>query len=436
MRTLRLLLALLVSFAVSGSARAFTPAEIDAAADVARDIDIISVIADDIYLGRNNDTPESAAIQAVLIDALSLVSDGLNSAETGDDAYRQAFSTTATGTNLLGVIPGTDPNEYVMVGAHYDHLGSFGPDIFNGATDDASGTAIVLAVGAAIQALPTPPRRSVILALWDAEEDGLVGSRAYADSPLVPLAKTVAYVNFDIQGANLSPSVRNISFAIGAESGGTALQSLVEDAVAQESVDTRLLSRLFGQDRSDHVNFMDRGVPSVFFSDATGPCYHTPGDDITVVDLEKLREQSQIAFRLVVELAETLTPPPFVPTVLLAGTYQDAVVISAILNGAIADLDLFSPVEQASLLAAQADAQTVVDAGEGAFDFAALTTIGGVALTVLAAAATLECDGFLDSPIPVLPSFGPLMLALLLAAGGYVILRRVTQKRLAGTPQL
>ncbi len=160
-----------------GSSWAFTQAEIDQAALVARDIGIISTIADDIYLGRNNDTPASTAVQQVLIDELKQFTDGLNTAETGDDAYRQAFSTTATGTNLLAMIPGADPNEYVMIGAHYDHFAQDPNtlDIFNGATDDASGVAIVLAIGAAIDSLPSPPGRSVILALWDAEEDGLWG---------------------------------------------------------------------------------------------------------------------------------------------------------------------------------------------------------------------------------------------------------------------
>lgn len=192
MRACFSLLALALSLSFSGSSSAFTPAEIDQAALVARQIDIISTIADDIYLGRNNDTPEFTAVQQVLIDELKLFADGLNTAETGDDAYRQSFSTTATGTNLVAVIPGADPNEYVMLGAHYDHLGFSGPDIFNGATDNASGTAIVLAIGAAIDSLPSPPGRSVILALWDAEEDGLVGSEFFATSPLVPLSKIIA----------------------------------------------------------------------------------------------------------------------------------------------------------------------------------------------------------------------------------------------------
>ncbi len=423
MRACFSLLALALSLSFSGSSSAFTPAEIDQAALVARQIDIISTIADDIYLGRDNDTPESTAVQQVLIDELKLFADGLNPAETGDDGYRQPFSTTATGTNLVAVIPGADPNEYVMLGAHYDHLGFSGPDIFNGATDNASGTAIVLAIGAAIDSLPSPPGRSVILALWDAEEDGLVGSEFFATSPLVPLSKIIAYVNFDIQGSNLLPSIRNLSLAIGAESGGTVLQSMVDAAVMQQSVDTRRFSRLFGQERSDHANFIDT-IPSVFFTDATGPCYHTPGDDITIVDFGKLREQSQIAFRLTVDLTETPTPPPLVPTTIFAGTYQDAVVLSGIINGAILDLTLFSPTEQANLLSAQADAQAIVDAGEGAFDVTALGTIANVALTALAALATLECDGFLSTQaVPALPPHAQLVLLLLLLAGGLLALR-------------
>jgi Zn-dependent M28 family amino/carboxypeptidase len=85
----------------------------------------------------------------------------------------------------------------------------------------------VLGVGRALTNLSQPPRRSVVLALWDAEEDGLVGSLYYVLHPLVPLAKTIAYVNFDIQGANLLPTLRRMSFAVGAETGGSALGTFV-----------------------------------------------------------------------------------------------------------------------------------------------------------------------------------------------------------------
>src|SRR5205814_313651 len=119
------------------------------------------------------------------------------------------------------------------VGAHYDHLGngcrSSDPndDICNGATDNAAGVANVLSIGREIAQRPGARRRSVILAFWDREEDGLLGSAFYVRNPLVPLAQTVGYVNYDIQGANLLPSLERDTFAIGAETGGARLQSLV-----------------------------------------------------------------------------------------------------------------------------------------------------------------------------------------------------------------
>jgi hypothetical protein len=422
-RVASILLVLSLTFWISGPALAFTEVEISQAAIVARQIDIVSVIADDVYLGRQNDTAASAAIQTVLIDSLSQLGDGLNTSQTGDDAYRQAFSTTEVGTNLLAVIPGTDlADEYVMIGAHYDHLGASGSVIYNGATDNAAGVAIVLAVGAAINALPTPPRRSVILALWDAEEDGLVGSLAYVNSPLVPLASTVAYVNLDIQGANLLPSLQSTSFAIAAESGGVALQSLVQAAVMRESVDTRLLTRALGQDRSDHAVLIESGVPSVFFSDATGACYHTPDDDMSVVDLRKLREQSQIAFRTALALAEASTPPALVPPT--GVVYDDAVEIADVLDGAVADLGLFAPAQQSTLLSWQAAIRAIADAGPENFDALDAVNVLLGAEAALDALATLECDGFLSQGVPALSVLGQLSLALLVCASGYWVRRR------------
>ena len=108
----------------ASEAQAYTDAEIDAAAELARNVGIASTIAADVFDGRNNNTPESTAVQALLIDELKLLGSGLNSSQIGDDAYRQPFSTTRIGTNLLAVIPGSSlPGEYIMIGAHYDHLG-------------------------------------------------------------------------------------------------------------------------------------------------------------------------------------------------------------------------------------------------------------------------------------------------------------------------
>lgn len=106
--------------------------------------------------------------------------------------------------NVLGLIEGSDPTlkeTYVILSAHYDHLGirsGASPDsIFNGANDDGSGTVGVVAAARAIASLKTPPRRSILFALWCGEERGLVGSGYYGAHPVVPVARTVGLLNLE-----------------------------------------------------------------------------------------------------------------------------------------------------------------------------------------------------------------------------------------------
>ena len=94
----------------------------------------------------------------------------------------------------------------------------------------------------------------------------------------------MAYLNLDIQGANLLPSLRGETFAVGASTGGQTLLDVVDDAYAPSSLHGNQLSAVFGLYRSDYANFLGKSVPTVFFTDSTGPCYHTPKDDETVVD--------------------------------------------------------------------------------------------------------------------------------------------------------
>ncbi len=392
------LLLMLVVGQFPSSVSAFTPAEIDSAAVVARQIDTVDTIADDVFEGRNNNTAGSAAVQSFLINELKMISNGLNSGQAGDNAYRQAFNVGGQiGTNLLGVIPGTDlVDEYVMIGAHFDHLGvdPISGDIMNGAYDNASGVAVVLAIGAAIQALPTAPRRSVILALWDAEEDGLVGSEYFKNNPIVLVPSIVTYVNFDGPGANLLPSLQNTSFAVGAESGGAILESVVQAAAGQQNLNVLSMSRAGGQDRSDHATFID-SIPIVYFTDATTSCYHQAGDEAERLDLEKLREQSQVGFRVVIELAETATPPVWAASTPIPN-YNDAVVVEEVLSGGIVDLGLFPSAQQIDIQNYHAEVQAVVAAGPGAFNCLGgdCQTLAVATINVLDYLVALPCSGF------------------------------------------
>jgi Peptidase family M28 len=374
--------------------------------------------------GRNNDTPASRRTQAYLISHLRRIGPGLDSLRSGDDAYRQPFEESGVrGTNLLAVIPGRElPDEFVVVGAHYDHLGrrcdsSPGGDVCNGATDNAAGTAAVIAIGNAIRHLPEPPRRSVVLALWDAEEDGLVGSRQYVANPLVPLERTVAYVNFDILGADLLPSMSRVSFAIASETGGAALEEAVERAIASEPLGTRLLSYVFGQLRSDYASFVAGRVPTVFFSDSTGACYHTTGDDLGLVDFAKLREQTRIAFRLVAGLAEEPTRPAFVEPSAALATYGDAVALRDVIAIGLADLHVLAPADQDGVRAIAASLGRIVEAGPDAFGEDDVPVLLDAALDTIGLLTRLECAGH-DDRRRVLPELTTAMCPILRPSQG------------------
>ncbi len=357
-------------------------------------------LSSDAFGGRDNGTPGSVLAQDHLFARLQSWTVGANPAGTGRAAYEQQF---AGGTNIIGIVPGTDlADEYVMIGAHYDGHGSSSAcrgktaadSICNGATDNATGAAIVVNVAQRLAQSPVKPRRSVIVALWDREEDGLLGSQAYVANPLVPLADTVAYVNLDIQGANLRPSLRNNTFAIGAETGGAVLQDALAAAIAPTPLDTRAFSIIFGQGRSDHAVLVGAGVPSVFFSDATGPCYHTVGDDLSVVDMGKLIAQFETVTRITTDLANRDDAPTLVTGLPLA-TYADAVTFSVVTHEVFADLATFSAADQQTLLTNAATVDQVVAAGPAAFDDNAMISVLLAAQASVTVLGHGPCDGFL-----------------------------------------
>ena len=385
------LVALSLAFAVFPAA-ALTPEEIDAGAATAASgaRRHVEKLASNRMAGRNNGTPGSRRARKYLVKSLNGIAQPLGS---GSKPYFQRFERDGyAGVNVLAVVAGRElPGEYVVLGAHYDHLGvgSCGPEtgthdrICNGATDNASGSAAVLAVGAAIAELPEPPRRSVVLALWDAEEDGLQGSRHYVETaPAVPLSQTVVYVNLDILGATLIPSLANNTFAIGGETGGVPLSELVAEAATHQTVDVTPLSYVFGQQRGDYFPFGQAGIPLVWFGDSSSACYHTAGDEISRVDWDKLAEQTALAFRTVVGVAETESPPSFLePTP--GPTYADAVSLQGLLKLSLpADLGLFPPPAQAEITDLAALIDQIVTDGPDAFD-------GTDSVSVIATAAVL-----------------------------------------------
>ncbi|HZN06999.1 MAG TPA: M28 family metallopeptidase [Pyrinomonadaceae bacterium] len=170
--------------------------------------------------------------------------------------------------NVIGKIEGSDPalkNEYVIYTAHWDHLGRdpklTGDQIFNGALDNASGTAALLEIAEGFTKLATPPKRSILFLAVTAEEKGLLGAKYYAENPLYPLNKTLANINMD--GVNQWGRTKDVTM-VGDDNSGL-IDLLREAATAQgRVVNPDPESEKGFYYRSDHFEFAKQGVPALY----------------------------------------------------------------------------------------------------------------------------------------------------------------------------
>ena len=170
--------------------------------------------------------------------------------------------------NVIGKLEGADPalkNEYVIYTAHWDHLGRdpklTGDQIFNGALDNASGTATLLEIAEAFTKLTTPPKRSILFLAVTAEEKGLLGAKYYAENPLYPLNKTLANINKD--GVNQWGRTTDITM-VGDDN--STLIDLLRDAATEQHrvVNPDPESEKGFYYRSDHFEFAKQGVPALY----------------------------------------------------------------------------------------------------------------------------------------------------------------------------
>lgn len=363
---------------------------------------LVAVLAADELNGRDNQTEGSAEARDLLVGLVAQLADPHDAAAPGLEGHLQPYG---QGTNIVGVMPGRGElaAEYVMIGAHYDHLAPGECDtrgepddvICNGAADNAAGVASVITIANQIGMADTASdgddsgRRSVIIALWDGEEDGLIGASRYVDDPLVPLESTVTYVNFDIQGASLLPALENSTVLVGPETGGDALVDIAVRAVDASTLDYAVFSLIFGQGRSDHAELVRGGVPSVFFTDANNGCYHTVLDDFAHYEVSKHIAQIDTASALTFDLLTTPTPPAFVANPPLS-VHDDAADLLALLRRGEADIGLLPDGGEAGLAILE-QLQTVVDGGPEAYDDAAIGVVLGSAATIVDQLASSEC---------------------------------------------
>lgn len=360
---------------------------------------MVAALAADEMGGRDDGTAGSLAAQEYLAGQLAEFAEPAFPDREGFEAYVQP----GPSGNVVGIVRGAElPDEYVVLGAHYDGLGSdchqLEPDdtVCNAATDNATGVAVALTAARQLVA-DGAPRRSIVVAFWDREEDGLLGSADFLAAPPIPTESIVAYLNWDIQGSNLLPSLVDTTIVVGAETGGDALVEATRRATDASDLEYAALSLIFGQGRSDHARFVAAGVPSVFFTDVTNGCYHTTGDDLDVVDFRRLDLQTATARALAAELVAT----DDLPTITSAPTasFADAEAMLAVSSAAVSDAGLLTSLPDGFVEQYLADLEAIVAAGEAAFDADATGVVLTGAAALVDALARTACDGYLAAAV-------------------------------------
>jgi hypothetical protein len=234
--------------------------------------------------------------------------------------------------NVVAVFEGSDPvlkDEYVALGAHYDHVGVGiplkGDAIYNGADDDGSGTTALLAMAEALTKASVKPKRSVLFVWHTGEERGLWGSRYFTDYPTIPLEKIVTQLNIDMIGRTKKEGDTNVLnrdlvgpnevFVIGSKMMSTELGELV----ARVNQEYLKLSYNFRYDdpadpkrfffRSDHYNYARKGIPIAFFFDGEHEDYHRPGDSVDKIDFQNMEKVARTIYLTMWEIANRPTRP-------------------------------------------------------------------------------------------------------------------------------
>jgi len=248
-------------------------------------LDDVRILSADDMEGRGIGTQGGAKARAYVVKRFGQI--GLKPQGASFErpfTFTTKLGKTVSGVNLVARIEGTSSSDKVLVvSAHYDHLGVKNGKIYNGADDNASGVAGLLAVAEAFKA--KPPRHTVLIVAFDAEESGLRGAKAFVADPPVPLAKIGLAVNFDM----ISKNARNELYVSGA--GPQPYLKPVLETVAKAAP----LKLLLGHDtdaqgkennwtaQSDQGPFAEAGVPWVYFGVEDHPEYHQATDDFATV---------------------------------------------------------------------------------------------------------------------------------------------------------
>ena len=230
--------------------------------------------------------------------------------------------------NVVGVLPGSDPvlrNQYVILSAHYDHLGVRGSQIFNGANDNGSGTVSVIEIASALAAVNPHPRRTIIFMTFFGEEEGLLGAYYYTHHPLFPLGSTVANINLEQMGRTDDKDAARVSSFGFTGPSFSDLPATMTAAAKQQGVSVYVkpdANDFFA--RSDNLAFAEAGIVAhtavVAFE---YPDYHAFGDKWQKIDYANMAKVDRAVAAGLLTIANAPDPPKWSDTK-AAAPYREA----------------------------------------------------------------------------------------------------------------
>ena len=218
--------------------------------------------------------------------------------------------------NVAAIIEGsTYPNEYIVLTAHLDHVGTENGEIFNGADDDGSGSMALLEIAEAFKLAELDgnrPKRSIVILHVSAEEKGLLGSKYYSENPLYPLDDTITNLNLDMIGRT-DPTRNSYNdeyiYLIGTDRLSTMLHETSEK-INDRTVNLELDYRFNAWDdpnrfyeRSDHWHFAKNNIPVIFYFSGTHEDYHQPTDTAEKIRYDLLTKRTRLIFHTAWEIA-------------------------------------------------------------------------------------------------------------------------------------
>jgi Zn-dependent M28 family amino/carboxypeptidase len=208
--------------------------------------------------------------------------------------------------NILGVIEGNNPDQIIVVGAHYDHMGIGNGYIWNGADDNASGTVGVMTLAKAMMATGRKPEKTIVFALWTAEEEGLLGSRYFVRSPSYPISNLKLNINFDMISRYISDDkpkdvvmTYTASMPIFREFTRTNIKKYNIDL----NVDYQPSDNPSGG--TDHRSFVEAKIPIIRFKSGHREEYHTPYDELKTINWDIMEKIIKINFLNLYDLANS-----------------------------------------------------------------------------------------------------------------------------------